>query len=370
MSQYIYWPYDEVKFDVDAAAHSLRVRAPWLQLRTRLQADEDKSYSRLSDRIEAQSLSAEDVPWVHSLVQRFEKFPLSYILGTDKPEATDSHVASGLLESAPTVRRILERSLQNEPLPSDVNEVLQYLARQDFEWDAEAALQFANTKDGVHPESLFSVARRYHLLDSLQNDKGKEVFAHIESLSPSDRARAVAKLVRQNHFVTQRCRESLSPAAEKSQSARKRVEDFMRAESGHDRILGRALEEFTASPDDIPVSTSTVCLMNLLKLAAETNFLAFAMAIDFFERSSYEETDPLAQLLVKAGFEEAARQINRHKEINDVGEHENVACRFLEPMKPCTPEYAVEALRLAESISLVMSSITKASLNNSVSWGN
>ena len=82
------------------------------------------------------------------------------------------------------------------------------------------------------------------------------------------------------------------------------------------------------------------------------------MAVDYFERSSYEKMDPLATLLKKGGFDEAAKQINRHMEINDVGEHENMGLQFLERMAPCSPEYVREALHLAEAVSVVMNSVT------------
>ena len=124
----------------------------------------------------------------------------------------------------------------------------------------------------------------------------------------------------------------------------------MKEENGHDKILNVALKAFTADPDAVPVSLQTKAIMHLLKFAAQRNFLAFAMAVDFFERSSYEKTDPLAQLLIKGGFDKAAKQINRHMEINDAGGHENVACSFLEAMGPCEPAYAFEAMRIAEML--------------------
>ena len=97
--------------------------------------------------------------------------------------------------------------------------------------------------------------------------------------------------------------------------------------------------------------------------AARKNFLAFAMVVDFFERSTYEDVDPMAKLLRKGGFDKAAKQVNHHKEINDSGDHENVALGFLTNMPLCSPEYAFEAIRIAELVSLVMTGVTRSALD-------
>ena len=103
--------------------------------------------------------------------------------------------------------------------------------------------------------------------------------------------------------------------------------------------------------------------LHLLKFCAERNFLAFSMAIDAFERSNCEEVDPMAQLLMHGGFHKAAEFINLHMKINDDGDHENVAQKFLAPMELCDRDYALEAIRLMEILSLVMSSMTKSILS-------
>lgn len=361
MSNHTYWPYDEVSFGLSPETRVLSCKAPWLKIEVAIDDSEFSTISLITEKFHSQTISGNDVALVHSLMDRFQKFPVSYLLPSPK-KGNDIHASTGLLEKCPGLRQILARALRDESLTTTVDEVLSFLSRENFEWDAEAALNFASVNGQIHPESLFSVARRYHLIDTIQNDKGEAVFSHTESLTPQERKQIVAILVRQNHFVTSRCQESLLPALALAQSSRTEVEDFIRAENGHDRILAMALKEITDTPELLPVAPTTICLMNLLKLTASTNFLAFAIAVDFFERSTYQESDPLAQLLVNAGFEKAAKQIERHREINDVGEHENVACEFLKPMQLCSADYALEALRLAETVSLVMNQVTSSAL--------
>jgi hypothetical protein len=164
-------------------------------------------------------------------------------------------------------------------------------------------------------------------------------------------------MLRQNHYVTERCNASLGAALATAGHAKAEVEEFIRAENGHDRILNLALESTAASAPSVPVTPQAVLLMDLLAYCGKRNFLAFAMAIDFFERSAYQESDPLAEVLREGKLDYAARQIDRHMKINDAGEHENVALSFLAPMGAVDAAYAEEALRLAELLTTMMNGV-------------
>jgi hypothetical protein len=161
--------------------------------------------------------------------------------------------------------------------------------------------------------------------------------------------------------VTQECQEALAPAIALAQGAGAKVEEFRREERGHDKLLERAITTLGGDAEAIPVSTSSRALMFLLEYYAGRNFLAFCFAVDAFERNNFEENDPMAQLLIDRGYERAAQFINAHKNINDHGNHENVAASFLCSMKNCDKTYAREAIRLMEVLSLVMCSMSQNS---------
>jgi hypothetical protein len=239
----------------------------------------------------------------------------------------------------------------------------------DWRWDIDGALQFAKSDGGIDPQAFFSVARRYHLLSAVEDNQTQQLYNHVRQLLPDTQAYqdACALMVRQNHYVTARCHDALKPALELAQNARTLVLDFMAAEQGHDRILDIAIKSMGTAPEAIPVNSHTMILMDLLQFAAQRNFLAFAMAVDFFERSSYQNADPLAMLLSDGGMKTAARQINKHMDINDAGGHENIAVHFLNFMGPVEQSYAEEALHLAEIITHVMNRISfgvQSLLNN------
>ncbi len=366
MSPFFYWPYDEVTLDTPAEGNVAEVKTPWLSARVTFKEEDREKIERLASKFADQSLSAQDIELINWFFGELDHYSFCYIVPAPKnSETLDQHkLKNSSLVSLPFadfLRSSAEPS--TEFTAADARMVTEQFKQTDWTWDAKAALEFAQLEGKIHPESLFTVVRRFHLLDVLEKDEGKEKFAFIESLEGADFARAASLLVRQNHYVTQKCQESLLPAVVTAGRAKPLVEAFVKEENGHDLILNVALKALTPDPQTVPVSLQTKAIMHLLKFAAERNFLAFAMAIDFFERSSYEDIDPLAQLLIKGGFDKAAKQINRHMEINDAGGHENVACSFLESMAPCDPDYALEALRIAETLTLVMNSITSSAID-------
>ena len=367
MNPFLYWPYDEVSIECPEQENVAHVKSPWLTAKITFKSDDRRMIETLAEKFRTESLSASDMPLINWFFGELRNYPLCYIVPAAKDTASlDTPLLQDTIFTQLAFVDFLPltayASAQSEFDKADAQEIVAKMSRTDWSWDAEAALSFARFEDKIHPESLFTVIRRFHLLDVLERDEGKRKFDFIETLKGEDFAAAASILVRQNHYVTQRCQDSLLPALQTAGHARSLVESFVKEENGHDLILNVALKALTSEPDAVPVSKETKGIMHLLKFAAERNFLAFAMAIDFFERSSYEKMDPMAQLLFKGGFTKAAKQINRHMEINDAGGHENVACSFLAFMAPCDPLYALEAIRIAETISLLMNSITSSAV--------
>jgi hypothetical protein len=366
MTAFLYWPYDEVTLESPAEGNAAEVKSPWLTATVRFKEEDRDRIEALSDKFATGSLNPADIELVNWFFAELDHYPFCYIVPTAKDEeALDAH---GLKDSsllALTFSDFLPQSVGSatEFSTQDAAELVSSFQQKDWTWDAEAALGFAQINGKVHPEALFTVVRRFHLLDVLERDQGRDKFAFIETLKGEDFARAASLLVRQNHYVTKMCQQALLPAVKTAGQAKPLVEAFVREENGHDLILNVALKALTSDPDAVAVALPTKAVMHLLQFAAERNFLAFAMAVDFFERSSYQEIDPLAQLLSKGGFDKAAKQINRHMEINDAGGHENVALSFLGSMAPCDPDYALEALRIAETLSLVMNGITSSAVD-------
>lgn len=368
----LYWPYDEVVVRVTEPGREARVESPWLSARVALDPSNAEGVEALASKFATGSLTSDDLALVQWFFSPFSALPFCYVLPTPKGlEAIDAHAVVDCSLSGTSLQGLLERAAA-EPVPSeddagdsDPASLASRVsgARAEWEWDSDAALAFAGMPEGkVHPESLLSVARRFHLLDVLSQNEGRSHFTSIESMSGEEFRLAAGLMVRQNHYVTRQCRDSLLPAVSLAQGVRGAVEDFIAEENGHDVLLGGALDSLVGQRESLPVSAETRVLMRLLRYAASRNLLAFAMAVDCFERNTYEESDPLATLLRRGGFEKAATYVSRHKSINDAGGHENVAAGFLATMAPCEPTYALEALRIAEAVSVVINRVPASAM--------
>jgi hypothetical protein len=364
MHEFIYWPYDEVSLDINMPG-TLVVRTPWMEATTSSLGFDSHELIALSNKLKENNLSGDDIVAVSDFFRHFHEYPLAYILPTKK-------AASGLDMHGIKDRTILHMSFESllstilaegalGGLDVTIDEkdlLMERLSRRAFEWDVGAAIGFARFENRVHPESLLSVARRYHILELMDNDRGNDVFNNIKNLGEQEFTASVARIVRQNHYVTKYCMLALTPALSLAQKAKPVVDDFIKAERGHDKILEKALFHVGVSPKDIEVRLQTRALMAALYYVAGRNFLAFAMAVDAFERNNFEEIDPIAKLLIDKGFAKAGKFINLHMKINDQGSHDNIARQFLCSMDMCDAEYAEEALRLMEVLSVIMCSIT------------
>ncbi len=365
MPGFLYWPYDEVR--VEESRSGIRVRAPWIEVQLDRTQENSEELTSLVRTLGSESFSLEGAQLVSEYFQPLDEHSLCYTLPTPLSSGLDTHHAQPSFQDL-SFSELLERAVaSSEALTPEARlTLLAEVPAIDYRWrwDVDAALGFANLGTEIHPLSLFSVGRRYHLLSLIENDSGAEVFSKLSQL-PDDRFLPAAQtLLRQNHYVTWRCQGALQPAVAIAGRAREKVESFMREERGHDRILERALQSTGVAPAEVAVHPVTQSLMCFLEFAARYNFLAFAIAVDFFERRVYEKVEPLAQLLETRGQSEAARRLNQHKNINTGGDHHGVARDFLVAMAAVEPEYARQALRIAEAISFLMSQVVTRSCSH------
>lgn len=363
MSNYIYWPYDEVSLDIQSSGN-VTLKTPWLEATTSTQAFNETKLSQLCSKIDDKSLAAHDLGLVNDFFRFFHQYPVAYILPTEKNAPNlDTHTLLDRTLLGENFSETFERIFSSEEWnEQELLELKKVLPRMHWEWDSEAALSFASIDGLVHPESLFSAVRRFHILELMSTDSGQEIMSLLDNVSPEHFREAVCRLVRQNHYVTEQCYGALKPSLALAQHAAPLIEKFMNEERGHDKILAKALSHVGVSAESVPVTVQTKALMYMLKYCATRNFLAFSMAIDAFERSNYQEIDPLAQLLLKGGFDKAAEFVNLHMKINDDGKHENIAAQFLLCMNLCDRDYALEALRLMEILSMLMCKISQSAV--------
>ncbi len=368
MQPLVFWPYDELQLRKADAAAEIVIETPWLQLSVAVAPEQTVQADMLVQKFADGSLGPADLPLLNWFLAPLQSYPLCYTLprrhwadATDQAKLQDTQ-----LWSLPPAQLLAfcAQSLETEDAQAFAEVSHDPVFADHWQWDVDTALQFAKSGDGIDPVALFTVGRRFHLLSAAECDATLELYQFVKQLPKGDPLfqRASALMVRQNHYVTQQCDAALRPALNLAGQSAEAVRNFIKAEYGHDRILDVAMRSMVDEPEAIEVTPQVRTLMALLRFAAGRNLLAFALAVDFFERSAYQEADPLATVLKEGGLETAAKQINRHMDINDAGEHENVAAGFLRHLQPVDAHYAIEAMRLAEAITHVMNRVSSGVL--------
>lgn len=243
------------------------------------------------------------------------------------------------------------------PAPRMARDSAEASGGADWTWDAETALALAQIPgtDFYSPLSLFSVMRRFFFLQASETDRTRDLYASLGELSPADARDALAFVISQNLFVTQRCDEALSAALPRAGAGESVLMDFIASERGHDRIMEAALRELPqVSPGALDVHPSTADLMDVFTRVAQNHFLAFAFAVNLFERPHVGEVHPLTALLRKFGFVAAAEKYEQHHQINEAGDHDQVGLELIREMPPVTRKYAEKALRWGELMTHTM----------------
>lgn len=363
-----YWPYDEVEVLRDHSEGFYEFSTPWIKVKIGIEAKHRDRLEKIITKIQTKTLSADDLSEVKWVFTPLNEFSLTYILpNLQSLHSRDTHQILGKNTAEASPRELLRSVFSTEEnrgafLAFEKNleqsKNMNSLWMNSWSWDVDAAFDFSQGD----PSSLFSVARRFHLLDSVENNKtdllNKTVRDLKKSAKNTEYVFASALVVNQNFYVTKKCDYVLRPALEIAKSSRKKVEEFIKAEAGHDRLLARAMTALGEGSEKAEVSPAAVLLMEFFHYVATKNFLAFCLVVDMFERSSYQEVDPLAKMLQEGGLDAAAKQIEIHREINDGGGHENVALDFLSEMGPIDSSYAKEAMRLAEATTGIMHSLS------------
>ncbi|MEQ1666612.1 MAG: hypothetical protein ABL927_14705, partial [Bdellovibrionales bacterium] len=314
-----YWLYDEVVVSWEASDVSRIIfDSPWLNHSFSIDPILSERAHNIINKMKASTVGAEDLAEVTWFLSAVKSYPFVYILPRIQIFSTDVHsrVGNDILNFKP--EELLKSLLNSSHHSSKADAILKELSLLEWTWDIDAVISFSKMSNGYDPVSVFSVLRRFHLLNDIENNKTRELLSYLSTLDKNSEAFKFgnALVIRQNHYITQACEPVLSASLELSQSARSKVLEFIQAESGHDKILEVALKSMGQKAEEVPVLDCIYVLMDLFEVIARKNFLAFSAVVDVFERSSYLSEDPFSTVLKKGGEERAAYQLNIHRDIN------------------------------------------------------
>lgn len=350
-----YWPYDEVSIYKNPQHESQVIfSAPWLKVQIQIDPAQMPKVEKILVKLSDQTATFADLEEISWLMTGVAKYPFAYVLPRPENSGSDQHELIENL-SLENPKSALKELLKNTAFPKSLSAVLEQLSDQ-WTWDTNTALGFSQTPHGHDPASLFSIARRFHLLNDLENNKTADLFKLMSTLTKDSQKfrQGSALIMRQNHHITIQCEQVLRAALPLAQNAEEAILEFIQAESGHHQIIEKGMNHLGFKSEDIEVLDCVQILMELFERIGQVNLLAFSMVVDVFERSSYQKEDPFAHLLVQGGQDKAAKQMDIHRDINDAGEHENVALSFLEPIQAIPAGYAAQSLHLAELLTQVI----------------
>lgn len=347
-------PYEEVSLSFINNTTYV-VHAPWLAMQTTIETSDETS--RTLAAFAKQDFSQIDPKILSNFLSQLN-LPFNYILPSYSSTSTDNHRT---LPQLP----ISVQKLSKKQLREFLNLESSLADDSEWNWDADAILEFSKIYNAYDPAALLSVVRRFHLLDCTDKDQTGNLYDYCKTLSIDNNAiqKMLATIVYQNYYVTAECQNSLAPALSLSKSAFSKLNDFMDDEKGHDLLLLRALSALQTSPEHLYLSNSTKNIMSILKQLGSTSFLGFCLAIDFFEKPSFDEVDPLTELLRHFHHDIAASCLQKHKTINDDGGHECISLDLLSHMNLVDKDYALFAIRLSEVLTDEMTSVTADLLN-------
>jgi len=273
-----YLPFEELKFSW-SKKHEFTLSTPWIQVTAAINPKDFVKIHRVSQYINNRITpsSPSDIALISWFLSCFKEYPFSYCLPRKKEQLPlNSQVTNktpGLnSNSSPTdfIKVITQHTTLAETLKLPI---------KTWQWDAEAVLK-ASKLDGTgyDPLAVLSVLRRYRLREMSQDKVATNAFDLLSQLQKSDQTtfiKVMSHMIRQNHYVTEKCEESLSPALKLCQKTRDVVQDYIASEQGHDRLLAKTLEGLgIQDPKSLPVLPEIVALMAMLHYGAKNHFFS------------------------------------------------------------------------------------------------
>ncbi len=244
---------------------------------------------------------------------------------------------------------------------------------ESWTWDIESILARSKVEshDFYDPLALVTYLIGVRLdeeskLTSIKTDLPKNL-DHLRQKDESLFFDVMKSIVRQTHYVTSHMLGSVEPALKNFHEARTIITKFMNEEKGHDRLMSQALKELGCNnPLEITPFESVILLLDLLKKAATESPLAFTLMIGHFEGRTFEETDPLADVLARSSRPKSARGYALHHDINTREQHNKIIFQLAEKLSIQYREEAKYAMRILEFAQILDSIVSHKLYNMSI----
>ncbi len=361
-----FYPYEDLEMKSNNG--DVQLKTPWIELNIKLDPQVARELQDIYNNFQNEVVKAEEVIRFSQFLEKLRRYPIYYILPFSK-EGDSYNVDNKRLINGELETLIFELSQSKEFgregfKKEDLEGINLILKSRESHWDYESILNFSNINGRYCPESILTAVRKFHMMEMKEGSGVENVYSKIRNLPAKEQKEIAARMIRQNHYVTSRCISCVEPALNIAQSSKSEVEDFIKEERGHDIIMEKAIEASGFEASKLPVTLKARVIMDLLQFAASTNYLAFAILIDFFERSNFSGKDPLGELLSDIGLKDSAKLVNRHLQINEMGEHDSVSLDLLKKVGLVSQDYLKEALAIGELTSVFSNGLANQTLQD------
>jgi hypothetical protein len=353
--------YDEVEFTFIPGQQILEIKAPWMNIEFETDSENQERvlktvdlFSKLTQNTEISEEEQNNINWLLSFAY---DFPVSNVMAR-------KHLAPSISSSLPCTKLSSWLSLSPSAASSYINsDSTRLRLPEQWNWNADEVLKNAKLGENSYdPLSIYTGTRLLRLRSETAAKSNFNWYNELESLLNIDEDVFVKMsqfALRQTHYITKQCVPSLTPAVNKFPEACSEVTEFIREEKGHDRLVLKSLMALGChNPDDIELLDETKMSMEALRFSAEVSPLAFASLIGIFEGSSYTDKDPMASVLERSPYPEAAEGIQIHFEINRDHNHSCVGTDMASKLGSVSYEQALATIRLSELVVLLGNELT------------
>lgn len=346
MSSFQFEPYEEVDCQVSKSGE-LTLRLPWVQIEMEYAADDQDLFESIAQDINQQKPSDKVSDLLSAVHENFVAY--------SQPRQLSLNLEHGT-RSINRVQR-LENANPSAWCESYLPGIQHLLGSEKWEWEWNVHSILEKSKiiglEAYDPESAYRAIMRLVLIDMCSPQRGPKLLVdHLRHLARADEVaffEAAQLFVRQYHHITSTSSDCLMPALYNMPYAKEQVMELVHEEQGHGHFTSSSFKELGGQDIlSLPVDPYTFGLMDLLKVAAHTNALAFSTLFTIFEVSGEQDDDPLATLLNQSSKPKSGKGLQTHFQLNKDGAHFQSGFPLIQTLQAIDKESVIEAARFAE----------------------
>jgi hypothetical protein len=349
-----YIPYNNIRIQWRAGHEGFQLLLPWVSLDIDVLPSE-KGWIELA----INSLHSNPYhPFVQKFLEQLKDYTVAYIAARKKSELSELQADS--VKKYANLQQFADPHALVQSLDQEAYQSIRTILPQQWTWSIDEVLRISQIEESNLYDSLtvvsYLIGKRLtneSLTAGLRLDLPKE----LDRLRIRDEERffeVMKMLIRQTHYITTVFDNYARPSLEVFKKAQSLILQYLQAEKNHDHLMKAALIELGCdNPNLIKPFEVTVLVMNLFKWAASNSPLAFTLMIGFFEGSNYQDTDPLADVLMASSKPKAGRGYAIHYEINKNEQHNKVITNLANYLEPRVKEEVIYATRILELATLL-----------------